>query len=288
MDTCVGVTDRVRLVGIAVGIASQPADSGRSLDGIGERGVVAPRPVEAEPGHPQHDGVGPNRLDGREIQPNLVDHPRGEVLDYDIAGRDQPVQHFTPGGALQVERQTLLIRVEAREDRRLLPPLLFADGDACDQPGAVRPAGRLHMDDVGAQHRQNVRARRSRPERRHVQNAQPLERQRRRTGVRSLPLALSILLGVLAEPRRRLRRTKTCGLHAVRVAGLTEPVAGVCHERPARLEMVQRIDVRAVGHRRIGDPERRGQVPDLIDGVVGDPGAELAGLLVGLLGDRQR
>ena len=43
----VRVADRVRLVGIAVGIAGQPADPGRRLDDVGERGVVPPRSVEA-------------------------------------------------------------------------------------------------------------------------------------------------------------------------------------------------------------------------------------------------
>ena len=76
--------------GIAVGIAGQPTDPGRRLDDVGERRVVAPRPVETEAGHPQHDRVGPNRLHRSEIQADLIHHARGEVLDDDVACRDQP------------------------------------------------------------------------------------------------------------------------------------------------------------------------------------------------------
>ena len=140
VDAGVRITDRIRLVRVAVGIAGEPTDPGCRLDDVGERRVVAPRAVQTEPGHPQHDDVGANRLHRSEIETDLVHHPRGEVLDDHIAGGDEAVEQVATRGALQVERQPLLVGVEPGEDRRLLPPLVFGDRYARDEPGAVRAA----------------------------------------------------------------------------------------------------------------------------------------------------
>ena len=219
----------------------------------------------------------------------LVEHPRGEVLDDDVGGGDQSVEHVAAGGALQVQRQAALVGVQPREDRRTLPPLVLGDRDTGDQPGAVRVAGRLDVDDVGTQHRQQVGAARPGPEGGHVDHPHPVERQSRvpRNSIpgccgagiatrNAIPRAVG--LGVLAEARRRFRRPKRRRRHAVRVRRLGEAVARVGDERAARHEVVQRVDVGAVGDRRVGDAERRGQVPDLVDGLVGHPRIELVGL----------
>ena len=57
----VGIADAVRLERQPVRLAGQPREPGRVLDDEGERGLVAPRPVEPEAGHPHHDEVGPDR-----------------------------------------------------------------------------------------------------------------------------------------------------------------------------------------------------------------------------------
>ena len=85
VDARIRIADRVRLVRVSVGIAGQPTDSGRRLDHVGEGRVVAPRAVETEARHPQHDGVGSNGLHGREIKPDLIHHAGGEVLDDHVA-----------------------------------------------------------------------------------------------------------------------------------------------------------------------------------------------------------
>ena len=84
---------------------------------------------------------------------------------------DEPVQYRLPAGVLQIQCQAAFVGVQRREDRRLLPPPLFGDGNAGDQPGAVRAAGRLHVDDLRAEHGEEVGAARARPEGRHVQHA---------------------------------------------------------------------------------------------------------------------
>ena len=57
------------------------------------------------------------------------------------------------------------------------PTTRLGDRDARDQPGAVRARGRLEVDDLGAEHREHVRARRARPEGGHVEHAKSRERQ---------------------------------------------------------------------------------------------------------------
>ena len=96
------------------------------------------------------------------------------------------------------------------------------------------------------------------------------------------------MVGVLAEARGGLWWPQRRGRHAVGVGRLGEPVARIDHERFAGDEVIQPFHVGTVGHRGVGDAERGGQVPDLIDGLLTNPRIELVGLLVGLLGDRQR
>ena len=98
----------------------------------------------------------------------------------------------------------------------------------------------------------------------------------------------AVVLGVFAEARRRLRCTKPRRLHPIRRPGLGKAVPRIRDERPARHEMVEGFDVGAVGDRGVGNPERRREIADLVDGLALDPGIQFAGLLVGLLGDRQR
>ena len=52
--------------------------------------------------------------------------------------------------------------------------------------------------------------------------------------------------------------------------------------------MVQSFDVGTVGHGGVGDAEGGRQVADLVNGLLAHPRVEFLGLLVGLLGDRQR
>ena len=67
-----------------------------------------------------------------------------------------------------------------------------------------------------------------------------------------------------------------------------EVAAWTAHERAAFGEVFQCFDVGAVGDRRVGDPERRCEFPDLVAQVGLDPGVDVLGVDVGLLGDGQR
>ena len=98
----------------------------------------------------------------------------------------------------------------------------------------------------------------------------------------------AVVLGVFAEARRGLRRAQLGGLHAIRRAGLSKAVTRIGDERTARLKVVERFDVGAVGNWGVRNPERRREIADLVDGLALDPCVEFVGILVGLLGDRQR
>ena len=98
---------------------------GRVLDHEGERGLVAPRPVEPEAGHPHHDEVGLDLAQRLVVEPGVVEHPGRVVLDDDVARRDEPAHEVDAPRVAEVDRQALLVRVERGEDRAALPVLLL-------------------------------------------------------------------------------------------------------------------------------------------------------------------
>ena len=152
-----------------------------------------------------------------------------------------------------------------------LPPVVLRQGHAADQPGAVGTGRRLEVDDLGAQHRQQVAVQAGRPRRRSCRGpagprtAAPLARRsgRGRVGLR---------------PRDRARRAESCSpSRGAGSGGRRRPdpsrkggrgfagaVPWVRDERPPRPEVVDVRDVRTVGDRRVGDPERRRQLEDLL------------------------
>ncbi len=143
-------------------------------------GQVAPRAVEAEPGHADHDQVRPVRLQGLVAQAELVEHPGRVVLDDHVAGGHDAVQQLDPPRVAQVEGQAPLVGVEGGEDRPPLPPLVLRRRDAADQADAVGPLRRLEVDHVRAEQRQQAAHQRPGPVRRHVEDPQPAERERTR------------------------------------------------------------------------------------------------------------
>ena len=99
---------------------------------------------------------------------------------------------------------------------------------------------------------------------------------------------LPVLRGVFAEPRSRLRRAKLRGMHPVRVAGLGETVTGIGDERAALRKWSSSAMFAPLADRRVGNPECPREIADFVDGLAVEPRVDLGGVLVGLLGDRQR
>ena len=173
----VGVADPVRLVREQIGMPGQPGQARRVLDDERERGEVAPWSVETEAGHADHHEVG---LDGAErlvVEPGTVEHPRRVVLDDDVARGRDPLDELDATRVGEVDRQALLVRVERGEDRAALPVLRLGLRHAADEAHAVGSLRRLDVDHLRAEQREDVPDERARPERRHVEHPQALERQ---------------------------------------------------------------------------------------------------------------
>ena len=182
------------------------------------------------------------------------------------------MQQLDPLRVAQVEGQAPLVGVESGEDRPSLPPLVLGRRDAADQADAVGPLGRLEVDHIRAEQRQQAAHQRPGPVRRHVQDPQPAERERPAPGAALRGRRGGGLGdGVLAQPRRRAGRSEDGRAQPVRRPGVRGPVAGVGDEGAPLLEVGEGRDVRAVGDRCVRDAEGRRLVEDLVDGVAADP-----------------
>jgi len=96
-----------------------------------------------------------------------------------------------------------------------------------------------------------------------------------------------MVVGVLAEPRRRLRCTHQGRSGAVGGSGLSEPVARIGDKAASFDELVERGDVGAVSDGCVRNPEGGRQVKDVVDAVLAHPPVDLLRVNVGLFGDGQ-
>ena len=173
----------------------------------------------------------------------------------------------TPRGSLRSTVRLFLFVLSAAK----IGPRSQYWSSVCGTPPTRRaPSGRvggLEVDDLGAEERQHVTGERARPEGRHVEDAQTLERAARRDPRRDARCRAGSrrrrrLAAVAARPGGGpLGRPERCRARAGRVVrGFAAPSLGIGHERPALLEVRPRRGIRAVGDRRVGDAEGRGLV----------------------------
>src|SRR6185312_12007387 len=99
------------------------------------------------------------------VEAQLLQYTRRVVLDDDVAGLDQLAQQLPPSFRGEVERHAPLVGVQTGEDPGPLPPVRLREAQAGEKARAIGASRRLDMQDLGAQHRQDVRAERSSPER---------------------------------------------------------------------------------------------------------------------------
>ncbi len=212
-------------------------------------GEVAPRAVEPEAGHADHDEVGPDRRAAtRSRGPSCVEHPRRVVLDDDVAGRRRSAcTSSTPRGSAKSIVRLFLFVLSAEKIGPRSQYCGLGLRHAADEADAVGPLRRLEVDHLGAEQREHVADERAGPERRHVEDPQPLERQLNRR---------CLTAGASRRPRRRAGRG-VGGVLAERAAparrggsaaddsryggpGLRDPVARVGDERRRAREVVDR------------------------------------------------
>ena len=150
--------------GLVVDVTGEPGQPGHLLHGLREAGPVAPRAVEAERGHAHQHRARVGRVDDVPTETELLEHPRREVLDHDVAllrsgagrGRD-------PRARARSRVRSRLLVFEVWKKRAVLPPLVVIHADAAGVAHAVGPGDRLDVDDVGAERGEHRRRRRSRP-----------------------------------------------------------------------------------------------------------------------------
>ena len=249
------------------------------LDGVGEGGVVAPGPVEAEAGHPDQDDVvadGPQRLEAsaRPGRAPAACSSRRSTSAVATGGAAPPCPR-----SVEKSRVRLFLSV-------LMPEKMGERSHHCvlghgrpEHPGAVGPA---RWTRGGSPRRRAwpgggcttgpaqkaVMSRTRRPgEGRAACGGGPAPRPRVGAGRGARPVA-----GVLAEGRGPARAGGGGpGASGRAGAGWRNAVRGSVGERPPRLEVVEVGEVGAVGDRRVGQAEGGGELPDLVDGVVGEP-----------------
>ncbi len=121
-------------------MAGEPGEPRGVLDHERERRLVAPRPVEPEARHPEHDQVRPFAPERLVVDAQLVQHAGRVVLDHHVARRHEPAEEIDAALVSEVERQALLVGVERGEDRSPLPVRGPRSG-APHRPVGLRPAG---------------------------------------------------------------------------------------------------------------------------------------------------
>ncbi len=112
-----------------------------------------------------HDHARIERLDVLPGKAHAIERARGEVLDQHIAVLDQRFEHGLALRVLGVDRDRALVVVEHREIQAV------DAGNVAQLPARdVTFAGTFHLDDVGAEPRQQLRAGRSRLHVSEIQN----------------------------------------------------------------------------------------------------------------------
>ena len=152
VDAGVRVADAVGSTGFWSGwpvsqVSPEASSITKANAGLSRHGPSSPKP-----GMRTMIASGRSRVHGVEVEPDLVEHPRRVVLDDDVAGRDELVEQLDATLVAEVERHALLVGVQAGEDRRPLPPVVFGERHAGEQAGAVGACRRLDVDHLGAEH----------------------------------------------------------------------------------------------------------------------------------------
>ena len=239
--------------------------------------VVAPRALETEARHPQHDHVG---LDGADLvvaEPELLDDTRGEVLEHDVDVRDEAFEDLLALGAGEVEGQVTLVEVRRLPHRAALVPVVALLGERAAVAEAVRPLDRLHLDHVRAERAEvhaEVRARprtcrgRGRAARRTAGRVRPAPPDRNRAVAVHAGAGASFAAGSTGAATRA-----AAGVPDSRHGGPgnTSSLPGSVVKNGRDPELREPGHRAAVPHRGGRDAERLADPDDLLDGVFVEP-----------------
>ena len=184
-------------------------------------------------------------------------------------------------GPVEVEGEVALVRVDRQEEEAVLPPTVAVEERA--RGGEAHPVGpldRLDVQDLGAEHGEQLRHRRARPPAREVEDLQALERQRParaptgppepvRSG-RSRPRLDPP--GVLARASAPVAAGRARSPAIGTAAGAAEVAVGAVDEDVAGDELLVLEHGAAVVDLRDRDAHQRRELDDLVGRVASRPG----------------
>ena len=168
--------------GSALGLAGDAHDPGLALEervvtsAVGERAdapVAADRAVD-EPRVPL--------AQGRVAKPTALGGARAQALDDHVGAAGELEQSGEAVRVGEVEGERALAGVRRQEEHSVLAP-----GGWAPAPGLVAPVGTLDLDDVGAEHAQDLGAVRPRERAAQIEDADPGERLERHGRIISKP-----------------------------------------------------------------------------------------------------
>ena len=159
-DADIGAEDGVEREERAADVGNRHAGLGRRLAGMAgdahhpghrlrdqiEARALRPRPGLAEARDAGIDQARIDRGQRRVIDAEPLGDAGAVILDQDVGGLDQAVEHLACRLALQIEREAALVAVQVEEAEAVIALELEAHGAA----GLVAAVGRLDLDHVGA------------------------------------------------------------------------------------------------------------------------------------------
>jgi hypothetical protein len=138
----------------ARGVAGDAHDAGEALHDLVIGRIVPQRSVLPEAGNGAVDEAGLQLAQRVIAEPEPLHHSRPEILDDDIGGAQQAAEHLLAGLALEIDGDRTLAGVLGEERRP--HQRLVEGGIGAELAREIAHAGRLHLDDLGAQQRELI------------------------------------------------------------------------------------------------------------------------------------
>ena len=250
---------------LVVDVSGHPGEPRHLFHRLREPGPLAPWAAQAEGGHPHHGQLRVHLVHDVPREPEVVEHPGGEVLDQHVGPREQCAQHGEPGLLLQVEGQASLVGVDGHELRAALPPVGETIGvRPSGRPHAVNPCDRLKVHHVGAQDAEELCAERSGEPRGHVEHTDPVQGQGEGAGPPEWGCRPSERSGVLAGTGHGAGRRRIDAANAIGTPRLEESPGGIGDEDASLHELREAGHRGGVAHWRHRYAQPGGALDDLV------------------------
>jgi hypothetical protein len=227
--------------------------------------MVGAKPTRSR--HHDQPGVEAEQRVG--AQPELLHHPRREVLDDRVGPAHQLLEQAAALFGLQVEGDRALVGVHGVEHPAVLPPVVDVGAHPAGVADAVGPLDRLDLDHVGAERSQRMGGGGPGPERGEVDDPDTRKRQPP-CGLHRTVFPWRPVDSGVPDTGRGPHRRGPGRRHQPWRPRLPEP-GGIVDVDPAFAQVVHLRDGRAVADRRQRQPEQLAELDDLGDGAGAQP-----------------